>query len=249
MIKNQNRKLTLISGRLSELRIEDSEENFVSSGGAEVVAGATATGLAVAGLAGAATTSLYAASGGSDSVQSFTGIVDGKRISGRFSKIWFKNGDHLECAVDQLTDESCTAYAVRRPSDQTLWMFPHCSRGSKKHWKYARKMSVILAFSMAIGLLLFLVPHYGFALWDNKKSYFVSTIFIIMGVVMGLYFSLNTARKWAPFVAIAESIFTAFGYPDPAQVDMPEQDSAFWKKNAAAGVSGDSAPWVFRYLT
>jgi hypothetical protein len=248
MINLQNYKLELISGRLTHLRVEDSEENFVSSGDSEVAAGATAIGLAAAGLAGAATNSVYAASGGTDSIQSFTGILEGKRISGRFSKIWFKNGDHLECAVDRQADDTYAVFAVRRPSDQTLWMFPHCSRGRKKHWKYARKMSVVLALLMTAGLLLCLTPMFGLAFWRNEDSHMGATIFTIMGLTMGFYFSLNTARRWAPFVAIAESIFTTFGYPDPEQVDMPEQDNAFWKKNASAGAASDSAPWVFRYL-
>jgi hypothetical protein len=110
-------------------------------------------------------------------------------------------------------------------------------------------MSVILAFSMAICMLLFLMPMFGFALWNNEESYFFVTIFGIMGVVMGAYFSLNTARRWMPFVAIAESIFAAFGYADPAQVDLPEQDRAFWKKHSVPAATDDSAPWVFRYLT
>ena len=113
-------------------------------------------------LAGAATNSLAMAGGGTDSVQAFTAIVDGKRISGRFSKIWFKDGDHIECAVDQQPDGSYAVYAVRRPSDQTLWMFPHCSRGRRKHWKYASKMCLILALITTSFLLLTLTPHYGF---------------------------------------------------------------------------------------
>lgn len=240
--------MELLTGRLSDLCIENTEENFISAGRSERAAGAAVIGLAAAGLAGAATNSLYAASGGMDSVQSFTGILDGKRISGRFSKVWFKDGDHLECAVAHQADGSCAVYAVRRPSDQTLWMFPHCSRGGKKHWKYARKMCLVLAALLSVSLLLFLIPHYGLAMWSDKKSYYLSTIFIIMGVTMGFYFSLNTARRWAPFVAIAESIFAVFGYPDPAQVDMPEEDRAFWQKQTAAEVPGESAPWVFRYL-
>ncbi|MES2016037.1 MAG: putative type VI secretion system effector [Pseudomonadota bacterium] len=242
-----NKKLALLTGTLSDLQTGNDEENFVSSGGAEMAAGSAAIGLAAAGLAGAATNSLIAASGATDSVQSFTGIVNGKRISGRFSKIWFKDGDHLECAVDLQNDGSYAVYAVRRPSDQTLWMFPHCSRGRKKHWKYASKMCVILALITTTFLLLVLMPHYGIALWANEKSYHAVTVFSIMGVVMGFYFSLKTAFRWTPFVVMAESIFTAFGYPDPAHVDMPEQDRAFWKKQPSA-VSEGSAPWVFRYI-
>ena len=247
MENHVNKKLILLAGRLSNLYVENSEENFVSSDATVMAAGGAAVGLAAAGLAGAATNALVVASGGTDNVQAFTGIVDGKRLSGRFSKVWFEDGDHLECAVDPQSDGSFAVYAVRRPSDQTLWMFPHCSRGSKKHWKYAIQMCFILALTASSLLLLALMPHYGFALWENDKSYHAVMVFIIMGVLIGFYFSLKTAFRWAPFVAIAESVFTTFGYPDPAQVDLPEQDRIFRSAQNTPAEPNVHAPWVFRY--
>jgi uncharacterized MnhB-related membrane protein len=243
-----DKKMELLTGTLSDLYIDSSEFDFVSSGGEEIAADRAAIGLAAAGLVGAASNTPVASSGGTDSVQAFVGVVDGKRISGCFSKVWFQNGDDIECAVEPQSGGSFAVYAVRRPSDQTLWMHPHCSRGRKKHWKYARKMSVILALVTTAFLLLMLMPHYGFALWANEKSYHAVTVFTIMGVVMGFYFPLKTALQWAPFVAIAESIFTALGYPDAACVDMVEQDKAFRKRQAPGAFTFESAPWVFRYI-
>ena len=69
-----------------------------------------------------------------------------------------------------------------------------------------------------------------------------------MGVVMGFHFSINTAVRWAPFVAIAEAIFTAFGYENPARVDMVEQDKMFRKAQGAGAETTKCAPWVFRYV-
>ena len=205
-------------------------------------------GFAAAGLAGAATNALFTASGGTDRVQYFTGLLDGKRIFGRFSKIGFQNGDQLECAVDLQGDGSAAVYAVRRPSDQTLWMFPHCSRGRKKHWKYTRRMCVVLPVLTAGSMLLFLVPMFGFALWSKPDAAFGANIFSVMGITIGLYFALNTARRWVPFAVVAESIFAAFGYPDPAQVDLPQENKIYWKKHAAAGELRQFSPWVYRYL-
>ena len=242
------KNLVLLAGPLSELCIENSEENFVSSDGADIAASVISISSAAAGLAHAAADSLAVAVGGTDSIQSFTGVIDGKRVSGRFSKIGFKDGDRLECAVDPLPNGTCVVYAARRPSDQTIWMFPHCSRGSKKHWKYAWKMCMTLAISLAVIMVIFLMPIFGFAFWKNEESYFFVAIFGTMGAVMGAYFPLNTARRWAPFVMLAESIFAAYGYPDPAQVDMPQQDRAFWKNPNVADAAEDFTPWVFRYL-
>lgn len=248
MIEYGNRKLELLTGRLSDLYVEDKEEDFVSAGSGARGAGATAIGLAAAGLAGAATNALFAAAGGTDSVQYFTGLLNGKRISGRFSRVGFKSGDFLECAVEPQPDGSSAVYAVRRPSDQTLWMFPHCSRGRKKHWKYARKMCLLLSALAVASMLLFLTPQFGFALWSKPETAFGANIFVIMGVAIGLYFSLNTARRWAPFVAVAESIFAVYGYPDPADVDMPKENSTYWKKHATVGELRQFSPWVYRYL-
>ena len=50
MKNHLSRELVLLAGPLSDLRIENSEENFVSSGGAEIATGVTAIGLAAAGL-------------------------------------------------------------------------------------------------------------------------------------------------------------------------------------------------------
>ena len=248
MKKHLSKKLELLVGRLSDLTIENHEENFVSNGGAEMAAGVTAVGLTAAGLAGAATNSLAVAGGGTDSVQAFMGVVNGKHVHGRFSKIWFRDGDHIECAVDPQSDGSYAVYAVRRPSDQTLWMFPHCSRGRTEHWRYARKMCVILALIITTSLLLALTPIFGFALWADKQSSIPATVFVVMGILMGFHFSINTAVRWAPFVAIAESIFTALGYANPARVDMVEQDKKFRKAEGAGAEASNSAPWVFRYV-
>ena len=69
-----------------------------------------------------------------------------------------------------------------------------------------------------------------------------------MGVVMGFYFSLKTAFRWSPFDAIAESIFTAFEYANPARVDMVEQAKKFRKAQGAGAEVAPRSPWVFRYI-
>ena len=248
MRTSANKKLEVLRGRLTDLYVEDGQEDFVSTQGTNFQTAGAAIGLAAAGLAGAATNALFSAGGGADRVKYFTGLLDGKRIAGQFSKIWFSDGDHLECAVESQPDGSYTAYAVRRPSDQTLWMFPHCSRGRKKHWRYARRMSAILSFLMTIFLLLCLTPVLGIALFADDAARFLSTIFVVIGVLMGTYFSLNTARRWRLFVEIAESIFEAYGYPDPSQVDMPEQNKLYWKKFPISPEPREHGAWVFRYL-
>jgi hypothetical protein len=109
-------------------------------------------------------------------------------------------------------------------------------------------MCVILSLLITLFLLLCITPNFGLALLASDEAIFVARIFIIMGVVMGVHLSLNTARRWSPFVNIAESIFAALGYVESAQVDLPEQDKIFRKNQTPGGEPRRYAPWVFRYL-
>lgn len=79
-------------------------------------------------------------------------------------------------------------------------------------------------------------------MWSNQKSYLGVAVYTIMGTVIGFYFSLKTAFRWAPFVAIAEGIFTVFGYTHPARVDMVEQGKKFRKAQGAGAEVTTHAP-------
>lgn len=239
--------LIRLNGKLSDLYIEEGEADFVSSSNTQAVASSAAMGLALAGMAGTATNTLFAASGRADKVQYFTATLDGKRIAGRFSNIWFQNGDELEVAAQPQSDGTYAAYAIRRPSDKTLWMFPHCSRGSKAHWKFARKMSVILSVSFSVLLCMAPISFEGMA-YFYSSDWLWSVLAIINGMVIGTYLSLNTARRWKPFIETAEMIFSTFGYSHPEAIDLPKQNKLYWKQHAKPNEVREVAPWVFRYL-
>jgi hypothetical protein len=236
-----------LSGTLSDLYIENGDENFIPSSATQLAGGGAAAGLALAGLAGAATNALFVAGGGVDQVQFFTATLSNNRIAGRFSKIWFENGDELEVAAKPQSDGTYAAYAVRRLSDKTLWMFPHCSRGMKPHWRFAWKMAVVFVFSFSAGMNILGISAVGFDdFWSAKV--FLLPFGFVNAIVFGCYFALNTARRWKPFVATAEAIFRAFGYQHPETVDMPKQNSLYWKRYAKPEEERKFAPWVFRYV-
>jgi hypothetical protein len=243
-------RFEVLRGKVAALVVMSGEEEFVQTATDKALGGGVAATLALSGLAGAAVGAMLASSGSADSVQFFTCTVDGQRVAGRFSKVWFENGDVLEVVGAPQRDGSFAAYAVRRAGDRTLWMLPHCSRGNRAHWTYTLKMipvitaGVTVAGCMFFSFLNLLSPEKA----PPDLRWILFWLVAANSLAIGLYFPIKIARKWRSFVAIAEQVFAALGYANPSRIDMEKQDSMYWKKYAKPGEQRKVAPWVFRYV-
>jgi hypothetical protein len=131
-IAKQNKPMIIIQGKITNLQISAGAEDFIQNMRNQNIGAVTATG------------AMLASGDASDSVEFFIFTLDNKNIAGRFSKVFFKNEDGVEAACEEQGDGTYLAYAVRRPADHTLWMYPHCSRGKTAHWIYAWRMVLIL---------------------------------------------------------------------------------------------------------
>jgi hypothetical protein len=243
-------KLCVLCGTVCSLKVVVGEEEFLQTMQSKVLGTGVGAALAVSELAGAAVAASIATTSSTDSVQFFTCTVNGKPIAGRFSKVGFKNGDAVEVVCQPQEDDTYMAQAVRRRSDQTLWMAPHCSRGNQAHWIYAWKMvpvtiSVVI-FSM--GLLLIFAELHSARGYSAEFLWMTSGIWVFFSTLIGGYFPLKFARQWRSFVNIAEQVYKALGYENPTRVDMEKQNSRYWKKHAKPGEVRSGAPWVFRYV-
>jgi hypothetical protein len=238
--------LDVLRGRIENLTVVADEEEFLQAPSKQMGT-ATASALAVAGVAGAASGALLATTGSADAVQRFTCSVAGELISGCFSTVGFNDGDEVEVVGARQPDRSYYAYAVRRPEDRKLWMHPHCSRGSKAHWRYTWKM---VAVTIAVGILIFegvsMSSLDASDIIDGTRSFWM--FFwgaLVFSIVLGLYLPLRFAFAMSSSVAIAERIFAALGYADPANVDMEKQNFRYWRKTRGRYEVGG---WVFRYI-
>jgi len=245
-----NAKLQLLRGRISDLLVEQSKEEFMQTNSDRKVGAAMATGLAAAGLAGAASSALLATAGAGDSVELFTCIVGGQRVAGRFTKASFKNGDSVEIAAESQRDGTYAALAVRRPSDRTVWMFPHCSRGRRTHLTF----SICLFLWILLGIFIMSAAFILMGIWTHREKHIPFDLLIHMGIISvilslisSLYFSIRFATRWLFFVRKAEAIFTAFGYRDPGGVDMEQQHKKYLRQHGGKWPYLVEAPWVFRY--
>lgn len=240
--------LKLIRGRVQELAVSAGEEQFIGSQTHRTAGAGAALGLAAAGVAGAAVGASMAATVG-DSVEFFGCMVDGQRISGRFSKVTFKDGDEVEVVIEPQWDRTQSALAVRRLSDRTLWMLPHCSRGTVAHRRYAFRLFPRLL----VGLLVLLGGSAGVMEWrSGHVDHFLMWRFFagLIGVnalVMAAYFSVRFAQAWRPHAARAEAILTALGYRDPCRVDLERDHKRACRALGEKWPYLSDGPWIYRY--
>jgi hypothetical protein len=200
-------------------------------------------------MAGAAVGASMAATG-RDSVEFFGCMVDGQRISGRFSKVTFKDGDEVEVVIEPQWDRTQSALAVRRLSDRTLWMLPHCSRGTSAHRRYAFRLFPRLL----VGILILLGGSAGVLEWRSGAIadrsgglLFDATLIGANAFFVAAYFSIRYAQTWRPHAARAEAILIALGYRDPSRVDLKKDHKRACRALGEKWPYLSDGPWIYRY--
>jgi hypothetical protein len=240
--------LKLIRGRVQELAVSAGEEQFIGSQAHRTAGAGAALGLAAAGMAGAAVGASMAATG-RDSVEFFDCMVDGQRVSGRFSKVTFKDGDEVEVVIEPQWDGTQSALAVRRLSDRILWMFPHCSRGMLAHRAFSRRLFgwLVLGFMLFSGLFIVIME------WSSAESTnvrfleFVGTLYAGLSLVAALYGSIRFFAQWKPMALQAEAIFAALGYREPSRVDLENDHKRACMALGKKWPYSSDGPWIYRY--
>jgi hypothetical protein len=207
-----------IVGTVTALQTSTTSEDFVSGSGDKVAGGAAAVGLASVGLAGAATGAAISSSDAADKVTSFACKVDGQNVKGRFGEVTFAEGDEVE-VVGSMFFGNFSALAVARPSDRTIWMHPHCSRGTKAYWKYCLRWIPTLAiatpavmFTAATLVSDAEVPP----IWFQLAS--VGAAALMFGAVGAI-----VARRFFSFAKLSDQIFAGLQFDDPKAVDLPKR--------------------------
>ena len=238
--------LVIIRGKVSDLHISLGEEDFVFTNADKSAGAGAAVGLAVGGLAGAATGAVYNSGDAADKLDFFICRVGEELVKGRFGKVSFSDGDTVE-VVGLKDANQFNAYAVTRPSDRTIWMYPHCTRGSKAYKKFSIKWILILSF-VVMPLFMTLI----FSLIAKNHGDTLSwQIFpmLIPGVLLASIIHAFVARRFMKFAHIADDIFESLGFDNPADVDLPKRlrptikgltNQECWSYHPQAG-------WVFKY--
>jgi hypothetical protein len=237
----------VIRGLVTELQVRQDEEDFVFSGGDKVMGGVTAAGLALGGLAGAATGAALSTSDAAERVDFFVCMVGGRAVKGRFGKVSFADGDAVE-VVGSVSKEVLDAFAVVRPGDRTVWMHPHCGRGSATYKAYCtRAISLASLFVPAV----FVVPlmTYGQIRIGNPiPIWFWLLNFLLLALLVAAVLAF-VASRFNKFARLSDDIFAALSFDNPCDVDLPKTLRKASKSfTSLEGMNFHPyARWVYKY--
>jgi hypothetical protein len=236
----------LIKGIVSALETSEDQEVFVGGGTGRTAGAVAAVGLASEGLAGAAAGAAQFSSDIADKVTQFQCKVGDLLVAGRFGAIGFAEGDLVE-VVGRQAGTLFSVYAVARPKDRSIWMHPHCGRGSRAFKMFAFKWVSLFAWlvvpAFTVGMIAFNMPDgHQLPLWAMAAQWSVT------GAVFSLCFGFVASRFWR-YAKLSDQIFAALELPEPKTVNLQKTLSAAMQSMTQAEKLKyhPMKRWVYRY--
>lgn len=202
----------VLEGEVSDLQVHPRNVHFLKKiKQDQEIAAVVAVGQAIAGQAGAVL-SAQAATDEGDPVESFSMNIGGIRAEGSFWKSTFKNGDQLK-VVGRKLNTSFHATAVVDSAARTVWIQPHCERGTKAKARHLIKCSGwFVVFCYLAALLLTAFTNMPF--WMNV---------VIMTISAPVILLLTVGLSWRDFMEFSRemnAVATALDWPNPADTDL-----------------------------
>ena len=233
----ESRKLT---AAIRDLKVTRESASFVFMRSDQVKMGVVAIAAAAAGLGGPAIAIASNASAVEEDADYLEFYLDDQPVKGW---VWrnppFRNGDIVDVAA-QFVGDHWEAYGVARPSDRTVALYPHCSRGRLRHYFNAIKSWILWGggFIVFIGVPFFYLTSEG-KFFDIPEIWFgLLGLMLFFGAVT---FSLS--RRWMPFVVVAEQVFRVLGLSNPSGIDLVRSSKAQRQPDDP----GEFGTFYFRY--
>ncbi|GER18897.1 hypothetical protein VCH24_39250 [Variovorax boronicumulans] len=234
-------RLVKLTGIISNYKVTRAEACFVFTDSDRNAMGAVAIAAAVVGLSGPAVATASNATSTTENADYVEFELSETVVKGWVWRSPFKQGDEVE-VIAEWRDDHYEAAGIARPSDRIIALYPHCSRGRAKHAKNAIKWWLICSTLFGIFILLLAYPVVGFrdylrALGEGI-GYGIAISYFVVGAL-----AFDLARKWMPFVRLAERVFTTLGWLDPGSIDLIKSTKIQSKDND----SGELGTFYFRY--
>lgn len=235
-----------IKGVIADLRTSEGAEDFVGAGASQASGAAAAVGLAAEGLAGAAAGAAQFSSDIADKVTFFRCRVGGQLVTGRFGNIGFSDDDEVEIVGTKLSSEFL-AYAVARPKDRSVWMHPHCSRGTGAYKRFTFKWIGLVAWVL-IPLCFLALDFFTAEKGQQIPLWFALVQWLVFGVFFSAMFGFVASRFWR-YAKLSDQIFTALELPEPKAVNLQRTLSAAMQSMTQAEKLKyhPMKRWVYRY--
>ena len=213
--------LERLSGKIKNYTRTRKHADFVFDDSDKTKIGVVAIAAGLAGLSGQAIS--LASADTNEAADYIEFELDGKPVKGWVWRSPFREDDAVEIVAEWQNDHY-EAYAVARPEDRIVALYPHCSRGVKRHVKNAWKWW-FWGTSISVFIIMVMLMGIGYSADGNLHSFMSKFFFFLSWLSLGFFsfFGLMTyslTRKWMPFVRLAERVFTAFGWDNPGEIDL-----------------------------
>ena len=240
--------LEVLKGRMLSYKRRRGEASFVFSDDDRDGLGAIAIAAGLTGQSGQAISIASAAASTEEEADYLEFEINGKPVKGWVWRSPFKEGDEIEVAAEWQNDHY-ELFAIARPEDRIIALYPHCSRGGSSHWRNAWRLwffgtSLFIVLGIAFLEVIGLFQSEAHSLEFHLQFLQV----MVFGFVGFFYpvFALMTwslARKWMPFVRLSEKVFCAFGWDRPESVDLVKRSKEYKIDDAPP----ENGVFYFRY--
>lgn len=147
--------------------------------------------------------------------------VDGQRVRGWLWRSPFKDGDEVEVAAEWRQNHY-ELLGVTRPADQTVALYPHCTRSIKNHNWNAVKWWVYVSLFFDLGMIGITSSFDTISfkeVWNGALTNGVGMV--IMGMHVAIAIAVySMTKQWMPYARIAEKVFSTLGVPEPQAIDL-----------------------------
>ncbi|RQP23731.1 putative type VI secretion system effector [Piscinibacter terrae] len=235
------KSVTRIAGTIQGYKATRQAASFVFTDRDTTSLGVVAIAAGVAGLGGQAVSAASHATSVEEDADFVEFALDGISVKGWVWRSPFGEGDQVE-VVGELQGQAMNAIAIARPSDRTVALYPHCSRGRTRHIKNAIKWWLYLTMffvCVPLGFLLLAGSTQRLAdAWSEGGDLVALGVAAFFGLM-----NFSLARRWMPFVTLAEKAFAAFGWDKPGDIDLARATKA----SRRTGDPGELGTFYFRY--
>jgi hypothetical protein len=233
--------LVKLTGRISGYKCTRARASFVFTPSDQTKMGVIAVAAGLAGLSGQAISTAANTSDMEEEADYVEFSVDGQEVKGWVWRSPFKEGDAVVVAATR-QDQRFESFGIARPEDKTVALYPHCSRGVARH----RLRSTQLGSALVLSYIVFMAFSEGWM--SNPQAALTKETWGSIAILAGgvSFFALMTyslTRKWLPFAKLAEKVFAALGFPNPAHIDLVKSS----KKTRTPQDPPEFGTFYFRY--
>jgi hypothetical protein len=218
--------LVKLSGRISNLRKRRESASFVFTRSDQTKMGVVAIAAALAGLGGQAMSTAANATAMEEEADYLQFFINSQPVRGWVWRCPFREGDEVEVAAEWQGDHY-EAFGIARPSDRTIALYPHCSRGRVRHYLNAIKWwAYLCVFSAFLGSVM---AFFAAESTDRFLRLVLARDWIFIQAGPSAFYALmsfSLSRKWLPFVRLAEKVFHALEWKNPGSIDLVKTSKA-----------------------